>query len=94
LHHYQAFISDVAGQHIHSHNGSLNSLIEQIAAWLRDEVGEPDGPGGRAIAAEFERFRLELPQIAAAKPLELDELTFKDLAAIAAAWILAETGAA
>ena len=47
-------------------------------------------PGGRAIAAEFERFQAGLPIIAATKRLEPDELTFKDLTAIAAEWILAE----
>jgi hypothetical protein len=94
MHRYQAFISDIAGQDIHSHEGNINRLIEQIAAWLRDEVGDPDVPGGRAIASEFERFRRDLPRIGSAKHLEPEELTFKDLAAIAAIWILAETGAA
>jgi hypothetical protein len=86
---YQTFISDIAGQDIHSHNNSASDLIECVAAWLRNEVGDPAVPGGRAIAIEFEQFQRELPIIAASKRLEPDELTFKDLTAIAAAWILA-----
>lgn len=92
-HRYQAFISDIAGQDIHSHDGEIGRLIEHVATWLRDEARDQDVPGGRAIAAEFERFRSDLPSIAASKRLEPDELTFKDLTAIAATWILADSGA-
>jgi hypothetical protein len=55
-HRYQAFISDIAGQDIHSHGSSPEHLIEQLAAWLRRDARDPDVPGGRAIAAEFFRF--------------------------------------
>ena len=88
-HRYQAFMSDIGGQDIHTHNGEVPRLIEEVATWLRDEAHDPSVPGGRAIAAEFMRFRTGLPAIAAAKHLETDELTFKDLTVIAAEWILA-----
>ena len=91
---YQTFMSDIGGQDIHAHGGEVGRLIEGVSTWLRDEARDPDVPGGRAIAAEFERFQAELPVIAAAKRLEMDELTFKDLTAIAAAWIVADSGAA
>lgn len=91
---YQAFISDIAGQDIHSHNGEIGRLIEEISTWLRDQSRDPLVPGGRAIAAEFERFRIDLPGIAAAMRLERDELTFKDIYVIAANWIVADSGIA
>ena len=93
-HRYQAFISDIGGQDVHAHQGSVPQLIEEVATWLRDEAQDPDVPGGRAIAGEFARFRADLPAIAASKRLEPDELTFKDLTAIAVAWILADGGGA
>jgi hypothetical protein len=89
-HRYQNFISDIGGQDIHSHQGEVPRLIEEIARWLRNEVGDSRVPGGRAMAAEFERFNAVLPAIAATKQLEPDELTFKDLTVIAVEWILAE----
>jgi hypothetical protein len=92
-HRYQAFISDIAGQDIHAHRGEVARLIEEVATWLRDEARDPDVPGGRAIAAEYARFCVDLPEITATKRLEPDELTFKDLTAIAAEWILAENAA-
>jgi len=92
LRRYQNFISDIAGQDIHSHDGDVEKLIEQIATWLRDAARDLNVPGGRAIAVEFKRFRQDLPGIAASKRLETAELTFKDLTAIAAAWIIADSG--
>lgn len=92
-HRYQKFISDIAGQDIHSHDGKVGQLIERVATWLRDAAQDRGVPGGRAIAAEFKRFRNDLPVIAASKRLEPDELTFKDLAVIAANWIVADSGA-
>jgi hypothetical protein len=85
MHRYQKFISDIAGQDIHSHYGEVGQLIEQVATWLRDAAQDLDVPGGRAVAAEFKRFRADLPGIAASKRSEQDELTFKDLTAIAVA---------
>ena len=87
-HRYQAFLSDIAGQDIHGHGGRVERLIEQVASWLRDEAQDLNVPGGRAIAAEYARFCVDLPTIAAEKRLETDELTFKDLTAIAAQWIV------
>jgi len=91
-HRYQTFMSDIAGQDIHSHDGQVDRLIEEVATWLRDESRDRDIPGGRAIATEFGRFRSDLPAIAASKRLEPDELTFKDLIAIAATWIVDDSG--
>src|SRR5262249_11377850 len=93
---YKAFLSDISGQDIHGHGGKIERLIEDIASWLRDEAHDPEIPGGRAIATEYARFCADLPAIAAAKRLEIEELTFKDLTAIAAQWIVPadETGPA
>lgn len=93
-HRYQAFISDIAGQDVHSHRGEVRRLIEEVATWLRDEARDPDVPGGRAIAAEFARFVIDLPMIAASQRLETDELTFNDLTAITAEWIIIDSGEA
>jgi hypothetical protein len=92
-HRYQSFISDIAGQDIHSHGGDIGHLIEAIATWLRDDVRDGAVPGGRAIAGEFARFKADLPAIAAARRLEIEELTFRDIAAICAEWIRAENAA-
>jgi hypothetical protein len=92
-HRYQSYISDIAGQDIHAHKQQPGRLIQELANWLRDFGKDPKVPGGKAIAAEFLRFKTDLTRITAKKQLELSDLTFRDLADIAATWVLEESGA-
>lgn len=87
---YQQFISDIAGQDIHAHGGDVD-LIEEVATWLRDEVRQPDVPGGRAIAEEYRDFTAELPGMCAGQRLHPGEITFKDVTLLVAGWIVAAT---
>ena len=87
---YQQFISDIAGQDIHSHGARVTRLIEQVPTWFRDEIRDPAVPGGRAIATEYERFTTVIPDICRVKRLDPDEVTFQDYRAMAAEWIVAE----
>lgn len=89
---YQQFISDIAGQDIHAHDGKVDRLIEEIATWFRDEAHDARVPGGRAIATEFKRFQADLPDILRVRKLEPQELTFKDFHTLVANWIVAESG--
>jgi hypothetical protein len=88
---YQQFISDIAGQDIHAHDDRLTTLIEQVATWFRDEVRDPNVPGGRAIATEHEKFTTVIPDICGVKRLDPEELTFQGYRAMAAEWIVAES---
>ncbi len=89
---YQSYISDIAGQDVHSHSGNVDVLIRELAAWLRDEARDPKVPGGIAVANEFAKFKIDLPAIAAETRLEISEVTFKDLVEITARWVLKECG--
>jgi hypothetical protein len=89
---YQQFISDIAGQDIHAHEGRVTKLIEQVATWFRDEARDPKVPGGRAIASEYEKFATVISDVCALKRLDPEELTFQDYRAMAAEWIVAESG--
>jgi len=86
---YQAFLSDIAGQDVHTHGGKIGRLIEEIATWLRDHGNRSNVPGGRAIATEFERFSAALAAICATKDIEPAELTFLDYWTLASEWIVA-----
>jgi hypothetical protein len=89
---YQSFISDISGQDIHSHNGEVDQLIRELATWLRDQARDPKVPGGIAVAGEYGKFKVVLPSIAADMQIQLSELTFKDLVAVVARWIVKEQG--
>jgi hypothetical protein len=84
---FQRFISDIAGQDIHSHGADVPTLILKVATWLRTQSDDPRVPGGRAIGAEYAAFDARLPAICAARRLGIDELTFGDFARIAAEFI-------
>lgn len=86
---YQKFISDIAGQDIHSHETKLTILIEILATWLRNQSRDRKVPGGRIIASEFSSFRKKLPRICAARGLQPDELTFGDYAELVAEYLTA-----
>ena len=89
---YQSFISDISGQDIHPHNGEVDQLIRELATWLRDQARDPKVPGGIAVADEYSKFKVDLPSIAGDMQLQLSELTFKDLVAVVARWIVKEHG--
>ncbi|HEX9905533.1 MAG TPA: hypothetical protein VGA77_11265 [Propylenella sp.] len=75
---YQRFMSDIAGQDIHAHGGDIATLIGELTAWLRNESGLRNIPGGVRIAAEFEIFGSALPEIYRARNLSSEEVTFAD----------------
>jgi hypothetical protein len=85
---FQRYISDIAGQDIHSHEDSEQKLIKELATWLRDQSRDLTVPGGRAIAEEFARFKTSiLPAVCKARSLEPDELTFGDFNDIVAVYV-------
>src|ERR1035437_5412303 len=75
-----AVISDIAGQDIHSHQGTLKRLIEELATWLRNQGPNTIVPGGQKMAREFNLFRRKIPRICADRDLHPNELTFGDYA--------------
>ncbi len=87
--HYQSYISDIAGQDIHSHRGSIVVLIEEVASWLRGESRDPKVPGGRKMASEFDLFQRQIPTICSARGLEPGELTFGDYVDMVAEYLAA-----
>ncbi len=84
---YQKFMSDISGQDIHSHAGHMETLIERLAAWLRNQSRDPKVPGGRKMISEFRQFRHALPAICAKRDLHPDELTFGDYAELVAEYL-------
>lgn len=78
---FRRYISDIAGEDIHAHNGEPRTLIVELASWLRAQSGDPLIPGGIAIATEFATFAAALPAIYRARRLDPIEATFGDFSA-------------
>lgn len=82
-HRFHRFISDIGGQDPHAHGDDVDQAIERVSTWLRTQSRSRTVPGGRVIARQYGEFSAELPALAAAFDLELDELTFADLVTFA-----------
>lgn len=84
---YQKFISDIAGQDIHSRGSDQTSLMGEIAKWLRDQIHDQRVPGGVKISTGFQEFSKALPKLCAAIDFTTRELTFRDFVRLSAQWI-------
>jgi hypothetical protein len=84
---YQKFISDLAGQDIHAHDGMPENAIKHVANWLRAQTGKTVIPGGKKIADDFAEFRLLYPDMLSALELHDSDVSFSDLTAVMAQFI-------
>jgi hypothetical protein len=84
---YQKFISDIAGQDISAHDGAPGKVIGIVRDWLSTAAGGRPLPGGAAIGGRFATFNTDLPAIAEAFDLKVEELTFSNYVNIASDWL-------
>jgi len=89
-HRYQAFISDISGQDIHTHNNVPDNLIRRVRDWLRVNSARSSLPGQRHIARLFRAFTRSLPENCRENGLDRKNLLFVDYVWLARIWIEAE----
>ena len=82
---YQQFISDIAGQDIRAHHGSVNRIIAEVRNWL--VFYSPGLESGSIICQEYSEFQSDLPLICNSLRLVMDELTFTDYTRLVYAWL-------
>lgn len=84
---YRNFISDVAGQDIHAHDGKPEKAIVEVRDWLSSASKRTGLPGGEAIAERYTQFRAQLPDLCDALKRQEDSLTFSDLSEMISLWL-------
>ena len=84
---YQIFISDIAAQDIHSHDGKAKVAIRELRAWLATASKRTKLPGGKDIFDRYQRFLADLPALCAEIRLQPPEVTFKDLRQLMVDWL-------
>ena len=84
---YQQFISDIAGQDVPAHNNNPEEIVKAVRNWLRDASKRRTIPSGSIIWKRYQKFRKQLPQIAQAFQLEVEELIFNDYTFVLAEWL-------
>ena len=88
---YQQFISDIAGQDIQAHNNNPEEIVKAVRNWLRTVSARKTIPSGSIIWRRYQEFMGDLPQMAQAFQLEVEELIFNDYTFILAEWLTTKT---
>lgn len=86
-HRYQAFLSDIAGQDIRSHDGNAETLITVVRNWLSTATKRKTIPGAAVIRQRYRDFIAQLPELCAELQLQPGDLLFNEFTQIAAAWL-------
>jgi hypothetical protein len=89
---YHKFISDIAGQDIHAHDGKAEKAVAVVRDWLSDSSKRRTIPGGGYIWRRYRAFREDLPAMCRDLKREPIELTFKDYTSIVSNWLKANAG--
>jgi hypothetical protein len=84
---YQIFLSDIAGQDIHSHGGDEKAAIRELRTWLATASRRKKLPGGKDIFDRYMRFRADFSELCKEANLEPAEVTFKELRQMIAGWL-------
>lgn len=84
---YQRFISDISGQDIKAHANSVERAVACVRDWLNHASRRRTIPGPGAILKRYQRYRTQLPEVCQRLQLYPREMTFKDKAALASAWL-------
>ena len=84
---YQQFISDIAGQDVPVHNNDPEEIVTVVRNWLLDASERKTIPSGSKIWGRYQEFMEDLPQLAQAFQLEVEELIFNDYTFILVEWL-------
>ena len=85
---YQVFMSDIAGQDIHSHGNDVKTAIAELRTWLATASKHTRLPGGKDIFERYQRFQADLPGLCNDAKLEPAEVTFKELRQMVVDWLM------
>jgi hypothetical protein len=84
---YQIFCSDIAGQDIRAHYNDVSEAIAAVRNWLRTNRPSCLIPGAGRMQERYLEFRLDLPAVARAASLAIQELNFLDYRTLVTGWL-------
>jgi hypothetical protein len=86
---YQKFCSDISGQDIKAHEGSPQKAIRAVRNWLITALaGNELLLSTATIVHRYEEFTADLPDVCEELLLDVDDLQFVELRALAEEWVL------
>jgi hypothetical protein len=84
----QKCLSDIAGQDLKAHAGSVSRIIRSVRAWLLQQSGRPGIPGHERIERAFRSFYELLPEICKEAELDSADLSYSDFVILAQQWLV------
>jgi len=87
---YKAFLSDISGQDIQSHQNSPATAVNVVRHWLRIVSKRDSIPGPIAINDRFAQCTNDLPTLCDKSGLSRNDLQFVEYVALVEAWLRAD----
>ena len=86
---YRTFFSDIAGQDIANHHGSIEAVISIVRDWLRPYLNPLTlrTQSGATISRRYKRFQADLPAYCDKLRWDVDNLSFADFSWAVYDWI-------
>jgi len=84
---YRTFLSDIAGQDIVNHNGSVEAVTCIVRDWLRPYLNPVKTQSGRTIYRRYQKFLVDLPVCCDNLRWDVDNLSFADFSWAVYDWI-------
>ncbi|HEX6037311.1 hypothetical protein [Longimicrobium sp.] len=90
---YQKYLSDIAGQDIRAHNGSVVELIRAVRNALATTLpSDVLLHSGATMAERYARFQRELPVLCSMLGMDPSDLGYRDLASLVSQWLEVNSG--
>jgi len=84
----QKCLSDIAGQDLKAHAGSVPKIIRIVRGWLLQQSGRQNIPGYVRIQDAFNSFYGVLPELCMEAGLEADEISYSDFVILSQQWLV------
>lgn len=84
----QKCLSDIAGQDLKAHAGSVSRTISIVRGWLLQQSNRKNIPGHVRIQNAFNDFYALLPDLCGEAELEADDISYSDFVTLAQQWLV------
>lgn len=84
----QKCLSDIAGQDLRAHGGSVPRTINIVRGWLLQQSNRKNIPGHVRIQNAFNAFYEILPDLCNEAELEVDDIAYSDFVILAQQWLV------
>jgi hypothetical protein len=84
----QKCLSDIAGQDLKAHGGSVPKTINIVRGWLLQQSNRQNIPGHVRIQNAFDSFYELLPELCGEAELDVEEIAYSDFVILSQQWLV------